>query len=521
VKATGLEGQSAEVVLRRGNTSGSDSAPDILAKQAIVLPPDGQVLALQLVDRPKEPGDASYTVEIAARREEINPDNNQRSCLVRVHDAKIRVLLMSGYPSYEFRFLKTLLERDSTVELSTYLQDADPEYTEQDKTAMRALPIGRDELFEYDVLVIGDVDPRVLPRSLWQNVRAFATEKGGGVAFIAGPRYRPWLYSDNPDVGAVLPIDLGELRISPDNQLPAAVTQGFVVQPTPLGLQSPNMQLGDNLAETEEIWRRLAPLFWLVQIESMKPAAQVLAVGPTVSNNSASTLPVVIRQFFGAGRVLFHATDSTWRWRIGVGDTFFARYWVQTIRYLARGKLSSGRGAELASDRREYRRGEPVGLRLRFRDQRLVPSGSDDATVLVEATGHARRRAILRRNPAAAGVFEGTLTDLGDGEYQVLLSEPQLPGEPPAARFRVVSPPGEMTRTEMDRQALVRVADSTYGKFYTPANADRLFDELPTGRRVPIDNLPPIPIWNRWWLLSMFLACMTAEWVLRKRKGVL
>ena len=58
-------------------------------------------------------------------------------------------------------------------------------------------------------------------------------------------------------------------------------------------------------------------------------------------------MPVICFQFVGPGRVLFHAIDSTWRWRLGAGDTYFARYWVQTIRFLARGKLTSGAGIEL------------------------------------------------------------------------------------------------------------------------------------------------------------------------------
>ena len=61
----------------------------------------------------------------------------------------------------------------------------------------------------------------------------------------------------------------------------------------------------------------------------------------------------------------------------------------------------------------------------------------------------------------------------------------------------------------------------TRGKFYTIANADSLMADLPVGRRVPIENLPPIPLWSRWWLLAGFVACLTAEWILRKRKGML
>jgi hypothetical protein len=311
--------------------------------------------------------------------------------------------------------------------------------------------------------------------------------------------------------------------------LPKAVTGGFQVLPTPLGLRTPAMQLGNTATESEEIWRALAPLYWLAEVGGVKPAAQVFAVGPSddglapesARGNSPTEMPVIIFQYFGAGRVLYHAIDSTWRWRVGVGDVFFARYWVQTIRHLARGKLSEGRGAELTTDRREYGRGEPVSLRVRFHDGRLAPSGSDEVTVFVESPGQMRQRVALRRSSAAANLFEGTVSDLGDGQYQAILVEPQLLGNPPAARFAVVATAGEMARTAMDRAVLLAAAEATRGNFYTFAETDRLLDELPSGLRVPIENLPPIPIWNRWWLLLAFLTCVTCEWILRKRKGML
>jgi hypothetical protein len=375
---------------------------------------------------------------------------------------------------------------------------------------------------------------------VWQGIRAFVAEKGGGVAFIAGPRYFPWLYSDNPDVVALLPVEINQTRANP--KLPDDVTRGFVVSPTPLGLQSPAFQLGDTAADTEQIWNNLAPLHWLFPVEQLKPAAQVLATGPQFrisdfgfriegQDQSAiqghrpeggpqSAIPVVCFQYFGAGRVLFHAIDSTWRWRLGAGDAFFARYWVQTVRFLARGKLSQGRGAELSTDRREYRRGEVVQLRARFLDPRLAPTG-DEAIVRIDAAGQDRRRATLRRNPSADGIFDGSLPDLPVGRYEVMLAEPALAGPTPATQFSVVVPPGEFARPEMDSAALAAAAAATHGKFFTIADADRLRDELPIGRRVPLENLPPIPIWNRWWLLTAFLSCLTLEWILRKRKGMM
>ena len=513
IKASGLAGQAARITLRR------EGVTEPLAEQTIALPATGKSLTVRLVDRPSQPGDVKYVVEVAVREDEINQQNNRQLRTVAVRDDKIRVLLAQGYPNYEFRFLKTLLERDRTIELSTYLQDADPDYVEQDKTALRSFPVDRAELFEYDVVVIGDVDPRLLPRSVWQNIRAFVAEKGGGAAFLAGPRFFPWLYQDNPDIAALLPIDIGSLPT--DAKLPDAVTRGFVVRPTPLGLQNPAFQLGDTPAATEQIWNNLAPLYWLFPAEKLKPAAQVLAAGPNSPLPTPhSQLPVICFQYFGAGRVEFLAVDSTWRWRIGAGDAFFARFWVQTIRFLARGKLNQGRGAQLTTDRREYRRGEVAQLRARFLDPRLSPAG-DEVSVVVDAAGQDRRRVTLHRNAAAEGVFEAPVPDLADGQYEVLLAEPQVPGTPPATRFTVVAPLGEFARPEMDSAALSAAAETTHGKFYTIADADQLLAALPAGRRVPIENLPPIPIWNRWWLLTAFLSCLTLEWILRKRKGMM
>jgi hypothetical protein len=280
------------------------------------------------------------------------------------------------------------------------------------------------------------------------------------------------------------------------------------------------MQLGDTPGETAQIWQNLAPLYWLAEVGNLKPAAQVLAAHPSLTSSTGRNLPVICFQYVGPGRVLFHAIDSTWRWRQGTGDAYFARYWVQAIRFLARGKLTSGSGTQLVADRREYRRGDAVQLRARFPDPRIAP-GLNEVSVVLETAGQPRRRVQLHRNPAVDGVFEATLADLSEGQYEIVMAQPQLPGAPPSTRFSVVAPPGELARVQMDAAALAEAAATTHGKFYTLPDADRLLADLPPGRRVSLENLPSIPLWNRWWLLAAFLACITSEWILRKRKGML
>jgi hypothetical protein len=425
--------------------------------------------------------------------------------------------LVQAYPNYEFRYLKNMLQRDSTIELKTVLQDADLEYAELDETALRVFPVRREELFEYDVIIFGDVNPSFLSASVLDIVHEFVEKKGGGVAFIAGPMYTPLAYRNSP-IEPLFPVDLESAAA------PAASTleEGFVARPTDLGLSSPQMQLGDSAAETMQIWQDLPPMYWLLEASQVKPAARVLAEHPSRVGDEGRPLPVILMQYVGAGKVLFHASDDTWRWRHRVGDVFFARYWVQAVRYLSRSKLlGKDLAVELSADRREYRRGEPVRLRVRFVDERQAPVDDDGVVVVLERDGQKNQRINLHRNATNRGVFEATFSDTMDGKYHAWVAQGAAEGSATSADFLVVAPPGELERVQMDAAELKRAADETRGRFYRVQEVERLLDDLPPGRQVPIETLPPEPLWNKWWLLAAFLGLIVSEWILRKRKGML
>ena len=129
------------------------------------------------------------------------------------------MLYVQEYPSLEFRYLKTLLERGlklggkgKAIQLTTVLQEADPGYVELDETAQRVFPVSRDELFAYDVVIFGDVNPSYMSRPVLENLAAFVTERGGGLVFVAGPRHTPLAYRDTP-LEDLFPIDLSTTRL--------------------------------------------------------------------------------------------------------------------------------------------------------------------------------------------------------------------------------------------------------------------------------------------------------------------
>jgi len=98
------------------------------------------------------------------------------------------------------------------------------------------------------------------------------------------------------------------------------------------------------------------------------------------------------------------------------------------------------------------------------------------------------------------------------------LPPPILEGLIPTATFRVDAPAGEMERVQMNEPELIRASRTSAGKFYTPDATTTLLEDLPRSQKVPLDTDPPIPLWNTWPILVLFLTVLGAEWVLRKRK---
>ncbi len=508
VGGTGFEGKQVDVVLRR-----LDQAEE-LARTTVTVPAAGQTQSFRIPYRPTEEGEFRFVVQIEPQEGEQQTDNNRRERLLRVRKEKIRVLLAYAYPSYEFRYLRNMFKRDETIQVDTVLQEADLEYAEQDAAALRGFPVRREEVFAYDVIILGDLAPNLLSPAMLQNVADFVNQpgKGGALVCIAGPRYMPLAYRGTV-LEDLLPVRISTVRV-PAGQTP--LTTPIRIVPSELGLVSPGMQLGDSPADSSDIWNRLPGVYWTADAPDLKPGARVLAQRSDVGPNGAA-LPVFVLQYVGAGKVLFHGTDETWRWRYRVGDVFYSRYWIQTIRYLCRSKLSdSTAGADLLTDRREYQQGDSVTLRVRFDDPRRAPAADDGVTVVVEQQGRQLERVKLHRGTAGQALFQASLPCPAVGEYHAWLAVPTLEGVAPAADFRVVAPPGEFERIEMDAVALRRAAERTGGRFYTLDTAGGLLRDLPQGRQVPIETLPPAPLWNRWFVLLAFLLLLLTEWILRK-----
>jgi hypothetical protein len=275
--------------------------------------------------------------------------------------------------------------------------------------------------------------------------------------------------------------------------------------------------LADDGADNRRIWSDLPPLHWVLAVPHAKTGAYVLGQS-SARRGGPGRQPVIMLQRFGAGEVLFHATDELWHWRKRTEDLYYGRYWLQAVRFLCRSRLLGGvRGVELTSDRTVYEQGEPARLRLRFVDRRLLPPDGQTVAVAVERSGARTETLRLQSTEQTPAVFEATLPQAAAGAYHVWLAEPTLGESPPSTDFRVELPQRELRQRSADLADLSSAARRSSGAAIPFDDVDQLFSRLPPGKALPVANAEPFPLWNRVEGLMLLAGLLGAEWLLRKR----
>ncbi|RIK78749.1 MAG: hypothetical protein DCC67_11235, partial [Planctomycetota bacterium] len=302
IRASGYDGKPTKVALVDVATG------QPLAETEITLPADGGTTTARLPLRPQEPGLRRLAVEVAASEDEEDVTNNRRELAVEVRRQPIRTLLVAARPSFEFRALKSLLERDPAVSLRVWLEDADAGYADVEATALAEPPVTRAELRQYDVILLCGVAAGTLPRGFWTDLQQLVAEQGTGLAIVAGPRFTLTGPSISDAWAALMPIEPqpGAWSAFGDG---AAGSGKFFIRPTPDGLQDATLQLGDDAAQSAEVWAKLPAVTWLAGGWKPKPGAVVLAEGAARGDPAAEPpRPAIVRQYVGAGEVLMHTT---------------------------------------------------------------------------------------------------------------------------------------------------------------------------------------------------------------------
>ncbi len=547
----GIEGLSDA---ERAMTMTLSCKNQVVATAPVQFPAQDGSREAEMEYTPKEVGVQKLTVALPTLPGEPITENNTREFIVRVVEPKIRVLIVEGVIRSEYRFLRKVLGSDPTIQVTSVIKKDKEEFYQQDSDPgvdlSRGLPRNKEDFKKFDVVILGDIARAEFSDEQLQALKEFVSGGAGLLAIGGYHAYGPGGYADSP-VADLLPV---KIHGPADGQSAG----NFAPALTPLGRAHPVFEgcekffedassPGEPPAAAGKSAGAMATLDGANRVAGVKPGAEVLAVNPqeTLPGGNES-MPVVAVQQFGVGRVVALTADTTWKWRFqmeGHGlDSPYYRFWRQSVRWAAGRKDQGGQPVKdrLAAwpDKLEYALGEPMTIEARVQTADGEPL--DNAKVEVEIQNptpgsqapqpaapesasddaHAAR-AVLERDPQMVGRYCGSVSPSvgGIGRAIVTASDKNAEFARVEFEFSVGQTAGEFDRVDVDEVLLQTLAAETGGEFHTFATAAQIPEELDQ-RQHRVMYHEEKNIWNEWGFAMAFLACASAEWLLRKRNAL-
>jgi uncharacterized membrane protein len=504
----GYAGQKAKLTVRDGAKT--------LAAREVTLATNGAIQTEALFFSAGAAGAKSLRFGIEPLAGENNLNNNATTRPVLVSDAKRRILYVEGEPRWEFKFIRRAEDNDPTVQLVSMLRTSENKIYRQGISDPGELadgfPTRPEDLFGYAGIIIGSVDADYFTPLQKELLREYVDRRGGGVLFLGG--------RSSLSDGGWAASSVNELF---PTFLPAG-RNGFhrnsaTVELTAEGKDSPITRLLDDPAKNAERWKKLTYLADYQDPGSPKPGATVLAE----MNVSRRKLPLLITQSYGHGRTAIIATGGTWRWQMSeaLGDPSHDLFWQQLLRWLVAdspGPVTASMPARTLMD--EGR----VQISAQVHDRQFKPAG--DAHVSAHIVGPEKVNAVLDLSPSqdTPGLYQGEWTAEKPGAYLAEVtaestgSQPQELGRD-VLTFQREDGVAENFHTEQNRPLLEQLSSQTGGRFWEPSELKDLPRDISyseAGISVRTTN----ELWNMPIVFLLLLGLLIAEWMLRRKWGV-
>ncbi|MCZ6601895.1 MAG: hypothetical protein O6952_02680 [Planctomycetota bacterium] len=514
VSSQGLEGQRVIGELTRVE-EGQDTE-EVLESVEIELTGGEQSLRFRSI--PDRAGRFRYSFRIPTEEGEVIEEDNNRSMRIVVVDDVIKILFIAGGPSFEYRFLKNLLVRDPTVQVSAWLQSADVDWLQEGNARIHRLPIKEEEFRAYDVIVMIDPDPLEIDVTWVRFLRAFVSDHGGGLLFIAGEKNTLNLLrsSAGEDWKPLLPVRPDLVAAERAGGFGKTYPDPWPIHVTPEGLDHAVGMLDKDRGKAEAIWRSLPGIYWHFPIAKGGPAATVLArhSDPRERGNDGLR-PVLASQRYGAGRVVFSATDELWRWR-SVAEEVYNRFWMQSIRYLVGGRLLGGkRRVTVLLDSDSYPLGKPIVVPAKILDRNYAPLESPEVAATLRGPSGDERPFPLHLQKGRPGNYSGIVIPSVPGVYEIRIGEGT--GEVAVETITVELPNLEFQEPRMAERELRELAESTGGRYYTLSEVGEIPDAIPDRRETVLVSSAPTALWDSPAILAVLAGLLILEWFFRKR----
>jgi uncharacterized membrane protein len=491
-----------------------------LGSREVTLGPDGATQVETIFFSPGGAGAKNLRFSLDPLAGEENVSNNAVTRLLGVTDDKRRILYVEGEPRWEYKFIRRAEDDDTILQFVSMLRTTENKIYRQGisdpKELEAGFPVRPEDLFAYQGIIVGSVEANYFTPLQQELLREFVDRRGGGVLFLGG-RFSlgdgGWGGSNMVDL---LPTILPNGRNTFHRDHATA-------ELTSAGADSPITRLMDDPAKNIDRWKKLTYLMDYQDVGTAKPGATVLAL----LNAGTRKLPLLVTQNYGRGRTAVMATSGTWRWQMSqpLGDTAHDVFWQQLLRWLV---LDSPGQVVVTAPAQTLVDDGHIDLSASVRDQEYMPA--PDARVTAHLTGPEGLSVMLDMTPAAdrPGTFHAAWTAEKPGEYlaevtaqrrsQKTHEESEQLGSA-TLPFQRIDGVAENFHTVQNRELLEKLASETGGRYWTPQELSRLPNEISySDAGISVRDIKEL--WNMPVIFLWLLLLISAEWLLRRKWGV-
>jgi uncharacterized membrane protein len=504
VKSYGYKGLALPVVLKDGNR--------LLATKNIRIDESPAEISVSLSFTPETVGHRNLQVSIPSQFGESFTSNNSVNLSLKVVRDKIRILMVSGSPSMNYRFMRMALKNDPSIDLLSFVILRTPSdilnvpLQEQSLIPIPVETIFSKELKNFDLLIFDNLPyPTYISPIYYGSVADFVRE-GGGFAVIGGPGYFFDEGKMTTPIGEMLPIRATG-KESYGRRAPTTVklSRG--------GVTHPIMQFSSEEGENLNLWREMPALDGINLLEP-KSSGTVL-----LESADGTSRPILTVSSRGKGRVLVLATDYSWKWYMGMvakgkSNWAYLRFMERVVRWLTRDPSLDP--VQITFPDSERTAGREMEFRIKSVEE---VSKSKSGVVSLSVFGPDGIKIGSQLKAAQQpGEYSGVFHPEKEGTYKVKIETPKGSLE----EFLVVSGRLESFDGAPDHERLKTVSASTGGK--SLARGEDLLKEIEAFREKGQNSFfeeKRIPLWSMPYALAVILVLLGTEWYLRRRWGLL
>jgi len=291
------------------------------------------------------------------------------------------------------------------------------------------------------------------------------------------------------------------------------------VRLTSYGAQHPicRLSLAENL--NQKRWEEAPNLIGFNETAGPKPAATVLARGSALDGSDRN--PAILAfQRFGRGKAVAFTTDSSWRWRMEQdhADNFHELFWRQMLRWLVSDVPDR---ITITSERHSYSPEDIAVLRVEANNESFLPINNAKLTAEVKAPSGQITAVSLAWEHEKDGFYSGTFEPQEEGIHQVTCEAFEGSKSLGSAKtdFRIADSTEEFHQATLNADLLRRISAETGGRYYANSDLDTLPEDISYIDKGTF-RIEEKDLWDMPFLFLLLIGLLSAEWILRKRKGL-